>query len=204
MTVDSYAGKQGRRTMWNCTCECGNKIVARGENLKNGNTKSCGCYGREKTIERLTTHGMTKTRLYKIYQGIKSRCYRGTNSEFFLYGARGIKMCDEWKDDFESFSKWANENGYIEDAKQKDCSIDRIDVNGDYSPENCRWVNSFVQANNTRKNKYYEWNGETHTLTEWSRILHINSGTIYTRINKLGWTVEEAFTLPVSPISQRK
>ena len=134
---------------------------------------------------------------------MKQRCYNPNNYEFHLYGGRGIKICDEWLSDNVSFYRWAIENGYIENATQAENSIDRIDPEGDYSPENCRWVDSYVQANNTRKNIYYEWNGETHTLTEWSRIVGIKSGTLYNRMNKLGWTIGEALTLPPSHISQR-
>ena len=187
--------------MWNCQCDCGNTVVVRAENLQSGNSKSCGCIVHEGGSA--FRHGFGKTRIANIFNGMKQRCYNPNNYEFHLYGGRGIKICDEWLSDNVSFYRWAIENGYIENATQAENSIDRIDPEGDYSPENCRWVDSYVQANNTRKNIYYEWNGETHTLTEWSRIVGIKSGTLYNRMNKLGWTIGEALTLPPSHISQR-
>lgn len=187
--------------MWRCQCECGNTVIVRAENLHSGNTRSCGCI--EKERPNPTTHGLSKTRLAKIYTAMKKRCYNPKYPEFYLYGGRGIKICDEWLNDKTSFFRWSYENGYIENATQAENSIDRIDPNGDYSPENCRWVDSFVQANNTRRNVYYELNGESHTLTEWGRIVGINSGTLYGRVNKLGWTIEEALTLRPSHVSQR-
>lgn len=187
--------------MWNCVCDCGNRVTVRAENLRTGNTTSCGCYAKEN--HPCITHGLSKTRIATIFNGMKQRCYNPNNYEYDLYGGRGIRICQDWMDDSSNFFNWAFENGFVEDAKQAENSIDRIDPDGDYCPENCRWVDSYTQANNTRKNIYYEWNGERHTLTEWSRIVGINSGTLYHRINRLGWSIEEALTLTPSHISQR-
>lgn len=202
LSVIDRAPNHGRRTMWNCVCDCGNRIVVRSENLRSGNSKSCGCLSRDNHPR--TANGLGKTRLANVFNGVKQRCYNNNSKEYYLYGARGITVCDEWINDSNNFYSWALNNGFKEDATQAECSLDRIDVNGNYCPENCRWVDSYVQANNTRRNIYYEYNGERHTLTEWSRIVGIKSSTLYNRINKLGWSLEEALTLPTSPISQRE
>ena len=128
---------------------------------------------------------MTNTRLYKIYAKIKERCYYEKYPEFHLYGGRGIKMCDEWKKDFITFYNWAMENGYNEKL-----SIDRIDFNGDYEPSNCRWADKITQANNKRNNIRLTYNGETHTMPEWARILGLPYSTLADR-HKKGKSVEE-------------
>lgn len=201
LTVICRAPNQGRRTMWYCECDCGNTAVVRSENLQSGNSKSCGCI--EKEHHNSIKHGMSGSRLDRIFNCMKQRYYNPNNAEYYLYGARGIDICEEWLNDRTAFFEWANKNGYRENATQAENSIDRIDTNKGYSPDNCRWADAYVQANNTRKNIYYEWNDEVHTITEWSRIVGINSGTIYKRINCLGWTLEEALTLRPSRISQR-
>ena len=202
LEVISRAENHGRRTMWNCRCDCGNEVVVRAENLRSGNSKSCGCLRIENHPR--TANGWSHTRLASIFGGMKQRCYNSKNPEYYLYGGRGIKVCEEWMSDSNSFYSWALDHGYVEDSTQTERSIDRIDVNGDYCPGNCRWVDSYTQANNTRRNIYYEFNGYKHTLTEWSRIVGIKHGTLYNRINKLGWSLEEALTLPTSHTTQRE
>lgn len=134
--------------------------------------------------------GIAKTRLYYIWSHMKQRCYNENETNYHKYGARGIKVCGEWLDDFMAFRKWALSNGYRDDL-----TLDRIDFNGNYEPSNCRWATYIQQANNTRKNHLLTFNGETHTLTEWSRIVKIKRPTIERRINKYGWSVEEALTI---------
>lgn len=201
LTVIGRAPNHGRRTMWNCKCDCGKEVTVRAENLRSGNSKSCGCLKIDHHPK--TANGLGKTRLAGILNSMKQRCYNPKYSQYYLYGGRGIRICDEWLNDSNNFYSWAFNHGYKEDSVQAECSIDRIDVDGNYCPENCRWVDSFAQANNTRRNIFYEFNGERHTLTEWSRIVGIKSGTLYNRINSLGWSIEDALTLPSSPISQR-
>lgn len=176
---------------WNCICDCGNKCIVSTTHLKSGHSKSCGCYSRDNNAKRFTTHGLSNHPLYGIWSGIKDRCTNETRAYYNNYGGRGIKMCDEWFNDFESFYTWAIENGW-----KKGLSIDRIDNNGDYCPNNCRWVDIITQANNCRRNVYLEYNGETHTLAEWSRIVGIKSSTISRRL-QLGWSVEKALTKPI-------
>lgn len=134
-------------------------------------------------------HGKRHTRLYTIYANIKTRCYNKKNIRYKLYGARGITMCEEWKNDFQSFYDWSMANGYREDL-----TIDRIDNNGNYEPSNCRWVTWRGQQNNRRNNHLIEFNGHAHTMAEWSRLIGIPYQTLVRRINVYGWSVERALT----------
>lgn len=168
--------KNGYGYYWHCLCDCGTEKDVSDNKLKNGKTKSCGCLKREKTIERNKRHGLRRTRLYNVYYTMRARCLNPNNHEYENYGGRGIKICDEWlvENGIKNFYEWANQNGYVEDAKTGSCTIDRIDVDGDYCPENCRWVTQKVQANNTRTNVMIEHKGETHSISEWADILRID------------------------------
>ena len=170
---------------WRCVCDCGNESLVRTDHLTSGNTKSCGC----KHYDACKTHGMTETRLYHIWCNMKARCLNANNHKHKDYGGRGIKVCDEWMR-FEPFAEWALKNGYKDDL-----SIDRIDNNGNYEPTNCRWVDSKTQANNTRTNRNYSMNGETHTIADWSRIYGVERKMVYKRI-RLGWTISESLLIP--------
>lgn len=178
--------KKGR-VMWLCQCECGRIKAINAYSLSKGRSKSCGCLMKEEASKANKTHGLSKTRIYNIWFGIKSRCYKENSIEYNLYGGRGIKMCDEWKNSFENFCKWAYENGYSEEL-----TIDRINVNGNYEPSNCRWATAFEQGANKRNNVVIEKDGESHILAEWSRITGIDRRKISARIFKYGWSVERA------------
>lgn len=137
------------------------------------------------------SHGESKTRLYNIWDNMKARCYRVSGRGYEHYGGRGIRICDEWLNSYEAFAKWARENGYSDDL-----SIDRIDVNGDYTPDNCRWVDVYVQANNRTDNVFLTVDGKTKTMSEWSRVTGINKKTIEERL-KRGMSDEEAVKTPL-------
>lgn len=196
--IDPKSGRKFKK--WDCQCDCG-KIVSRttysltNKKLKN---PSCGCNRVKCAKENFTKHGGSKDRLYRVWASIKDRCTRENNKYYYIYGARGVSICKEWENDYSSFKEWSYANGYNENAEYMQCTIDRIDVNGDYCPENCRWVNLNIQSNNKRNNIIIEYNSETHTLTEWSRILNIKLGVLRKRLFGLNWSIEEAFTIPVS------
>ena len=143
-------------------------------------------------IERvgISTHGETKTRLHKIWESMHERCYNKNHKYFGNYGGRGIYVCGEWSD-YIHFRDWALNNGYAEDL-----TIDRKDVNGNYTPSNCRWITMKEQQNNKRTNRCISMNGETHTMSEWSEIIGIKKTTLKERLNS-GWSVEKSLTTPV-------
>ena len=136
-------------------------------------------------------------RLYNVWASMKSRCLNKNNPAYPRYGGRGITICDEWMNNFSSFARWAYENGYMDDAKRGDCTLDRIDSNGNYEPLNCRWVSFNIQNNNRRDNVLIEHNGVTHTMAEWSRIVGISTKVLHYRL-KHGYSVDEALSLPLN------
>lgn len=183
-----------RRRLWECECECGNIVLKSTKSLKDGECKSCGCKTTELRIAsgNVIKHNMSGTRLYRIWAEMKNRCSDSDTPAYKDYGGRGISVCSEWQE-FEPFMKWASDSGYSDSL-----TIDRIDVNGNYCPSNCRWVNRIVQANNKRTSRYVEYRNEKHTISEWSKLMGINKATIRCRINA-GWSVEEALFLPPKP-----
>ena len=186
---DDYVKPSGRKIlMWKCRCDCGNMVTVSGECLRHGNTKSCGCQRRNK----FRTHGKSNTRLYEIWTDMKQRCLNSNQKVYKYYGGRGITICQEWIDDFMSFYDWALENGY-----QDNLTIDRIDVNGGYEPNNCRWLTMEAQLRNTRRNHFVEINGESHTIAEWARIYGISPQTINSRLRK-GVSEQDAILIPVN------
>lgn len=144
-------GTQNRRKAWRCKCDCGNETVVRADHLKDGRVLSCGCLGKKKRAEAHRKHGGAHTRLYGVWCNMKNRCYNKNVRSFKNYGAKGVKVCDEWLNNFAEFSKWAIETGYNRDAEYGKCTIERVNVYGDYCPENCTWVDAKAQANNRRR-----------------------------------------------------
>ncbi len=145
-TVVEYAGKQ----QWLCVCDCGATRNVEGGSLRRGLSTSCGCKAQEITTERNMLHGLSRTRLYCVWKSMKSRCYQSSSTSYPNYGGRGICVCDEWLHDFKAFYEWAMANGYDPNAPRGECTIDRIDVNGNYEPSNCQWISNSEQAKNKR------------------------------------------------------
>ena len=136
--------------LWRCMCDCGKEVTVNTNALTQGDTKSCGCLKHDVVIERNRTHGMSKSRLYSVWASMKRRCYISTCKEYRLYGARGIRVCDEWRNSFQAFYDWAISSGYDEKAPRGKCTIDRIDNDGDYEPTNCRIADMSTQIRNRR------------------------------------------------------
>ncbi len=174
LTVIEFVPNEKSHSYWKCKCDCGNECVVSTDNLKNANVTSCGCYHKEMFCN--LKHGKRKSRLYKTWQNMKTRCYNQRNKNYKYYGERGIMLCDEWKDDFKAFHDWAMQNGYNDTL-----TIDRIDVNGDYEPSNCRWVTMKEQGRNKRNNVIVEYQGKRMLLKEASKKSGISINTLIYR-----------------------
>jgi len=198
---ESRTSKLGKKRMWwKCECDCGEVKYIASDKLRSDETKSCGCLrleemkkGRESNI----THGMTDTPTYRSWQSMKIRCTNQSSPDWEDYGGRGIIVCDQWMNSFENF---LNDMG---ERPSEGFSLDRIYVNGNYEPSNCRWSDMQTQMNNTTNVRYITYNGETHSIAEWSVIININEETLRDRINgrtnkrKEPWSVERALTTPI-------
>jgi hypothetical protein len=188
---------QNGRTMWLCSCDCGESTVVWAYSLIEGKIRSCGCLRRETSIQIGSTsmlrHGFYNTRIYHIWEGMKRRCNSPKAIGFKNYGGRGINYCSEWKEP-EAFIEWAMENGY-----RNGLTLDRWpDNNGNYEPGNCRWVPTRVQARNKRNNVFLEVNGERKTVMDWAEELGVKYHVIRTRM-LLGWEPERIVNTPVVP-----
>jgi len=187
--------RKNKHVVWHCRCDCGNEVDARGDNLTSGLARSCGCYNRERVAEVQATHGMSRHGgahpVYWVWHGMLQRCKNPNDKRYKYYGGRGITVCDEWHD-AEKFIGWAVLNGW-----EKGLTLDRIDNNGNYKPDNCRWVTRKVQSRNMRSNHLIAFNGKTQTIAEWAEEIGINGSTLYNRINVSGWPIERALAEPV-------
>lgn len=200
LVVVEYTGKRtepGHNAIWLCKCDCGKTIEVRGSNLTTTRRpqKSCGCYVKEKARLVNTTHGGTHERLYGVWMGMRRRCYDPKIKDYGRYGGRGIKVCEEWKD-YSNFRKWAFDSNYDQYADFQKCTLDRIDPDGNYEPDNCRWVDITEQENNRRNSTKIEYQGKTQTVSMWERELGMKHGLLRDRL-KRGWDVERAITQPV-------
>ena len=179
LTVIKRAEVEKKEVYYLCKCTCGNEKIIRGKDLKYNKIKSCGCLNKEKTIERNTKHSLRHTRIYRIWLLMKNRCL---NSKYYLfknYGGRGITICNEWKNDFVKFYDWSMNNGYNDTL-----TIDRIDVNGNYEPSNCRWATKLQQQRNTTRLRKITYKNETHCISEWAEILGLEYNTLYHRFRR--------------------
>ena len=178
-------------TMWECRCSCGNHTIIRSSDLKSGRVVSCGCYRAENTGVIRTTHGATKGRktkkLYSVWASMRERCKNPNNTQFAYYGGKGVYVCSEWDSSYSTFEEWALNSGY-----QEGLTIDRIDVNGNYCPKNCRWATVTEQANNKTTNRLLGALGKTKSIAEWARELNMSYNKLYHTLSKNGWDIEKA------------
>ncbi len=196
LKVISYAGIDNRgKALWKCECKCGNFIVVAASNLKRGITKSCGCLRLELSSKRMADknlkHGDSRRRLYRIWCGIIQRTQNVNNCNYHKYGEKGIAICVEWEE-YENFKEWALINGYKDNL-----TIDRKNNKKGYTPDNCRWITTQEQNRNTTRNRVIEYRGKKKTIVEWAEIYGMKYQTLSSRLNKLGWSIENALETPV-------
>lgn len=188
-------GSRSKLRTWKCRCECGTIKFVNPSLLRTGKTKSCGCLRRDMG-KRKATHGLTDSPEWTAWARIKQVCSNPKNDYWKHYGGRGITICDRWKNSFEAFLQ---DMGRRPDGAKKHkrsfYSIDRIDNNGPYSPENCRWASASEQMNNTTRSRLITFRNETRTLTQWARMLGLDPNVVRHRLI-YGWSVELALTTP--------
>lgn len=192
LTITDFLGKpKGKHYCFRCKCDCGNETIVRVGRVLNGVTKTCGCQGKGYNYHDSDRLSQKFPKLYSVWNTMRHRCYNPKNCKYKNYGGRGIVVCKEWAYKFKPFFKWAMANGY-----QNGLTIDRIDVNGNYEPTNCRWITMREQYRNRTDNRYVTYKGETKPVVQWCEDLGLPYSTIRARI-LVGWTPERAFTTPV-------
>lgn len=182
---------ENKRTEWICKCDCGVIKSISACRLLSNKTKSCGCMASYMTSKSKIIHGLSHTRIAGILNGIIQRCVNPNVKKYNIYGGRGIRVCEEWLNNSSSFFNWAFANGYSEELQ-----IDRIDVNGDYEPSNCRWVTAKQQCYNKRTNVYVTYRGVTKTIAEWCIEINISQGAFWQRKN-IGWSYDRIIETPI-------
>lgn len=188
----AYAGHSPEhRAMWDCVCECGQKVTVRAERLRGGHVKSCGCLVKRRMSRLNRTHGRSKTPLYRVWRRMIDRCENEKNDSFQYYGSRGIAVCAEWRNSFEAFERDMGP-GY-----GAGLSIDRINNDRGYSADNCRWATDTEQNRNRRFNRLITFKGETRCVAEWAELVGIKYTTLIQRLNR-GWPLERALTRDVN------
>lgn len=191
LTVIARAPNTGKRVKWVCLCDCKKEKIVDGGHLRSGAIQSCGCLHREVTSIKHSTHRKSESILYHIWCGIKARCHNPQNKSYMRYGGRGIAICLEWETSFEVFYNWAIRNGY-----KPGLTIDRIDNDKGYYPDNCRWTTEVIQARNRRSNRLLQFQGDIRPIAEWAEIRGIPYGTLLDRLRH-GWSVERALVEPI-------
>ncbi len=177
LVVLSFNHRQGKYYYWLCKCDCGTEKLVAGGCLRGGNSKSCGCLQRETRVFANTTHGMSHTKEHDTWCDIKKRCGNPNNSHYESYGGRGIKVCDRWRESFENF--------YADMGScPKGFSIERVNVNGNYEPSNCKWISMKDQMKNLQKSRYLEYNGKRMIMADWARDFGIRPNDIAYRLKK--------------------
>ena len=174
-----------KKKKWLCQCKCGELIIVESNNLISGHTKSCKKCSIKNKSEKSKIHGMTNTKLYGVWNGMINRCENPNTTAYKDYGKKGISVCEEWHN-ASIFFEWAIKNGYKEGLQ-----IDRINTQGNYCAENCRWVDRIQNANNKTNNKYIEYNGETKTMAEWARYFGVNYKNLSRNLKK-GYSLIQA------------
>ena len=190
--------RKGTHNVADCVCSCGtSKQGIRISTIENGESSSCGCYAKERISKLKTTHGNSKHPMFQAYYDMVRRCTNPSRKDYHHYGGRGIKVCDRWMEpNGEGFKNFLEDSEKFEGDGSE---IDRKDVNGDYCPQNCKWATRKEQTRNTRFNHIVEYNGESKCLAEWSEQMKIPYTILQDRLNKLGWSVDKAFTQPFKP-----
>lgn len=201
IVIEECLNRKDGQILWKCKCDCGNYKSVRGNALKIGATTSCGCLQRELTSKRFRKYETGSKKLRDVFSEIKQRCLNPKCPDYYLYGGRGINICGDWLSDggVQLFINWSLDNGYREGL-----SIDRINNDKDYSPDNCRWVNNSVQGRNKRTNHMITYKNKTLCMMEWAEITGIPYHTLKRRINKYGWSIEKALETPVRDMKRRK
>lgn len=184
-----YSGNH-RVLYWKCQCDCGTLKEVTGNNLTYGKSKSCGCLHYEEHTKRQTTHGMSKTSIYSIWSGMINRCYNEKSSDWYLYGGRGVKVCKQWKCNFQNF--FADMGSTYKEG----LAIDRKDTNWNYEPSNCRWATQKQQQRNRRNNRNLTFKGKTMCIAAWAEEIGIKISTLGMRLQN-GWSIERALITKV-------
>lgn len=188
--IKPNGSKSGEGVLWLCECDCGNQTTTTAKNLRSGNTKSCGCINTERFIRQnkeKATHGKTSSPTFVSWDSMKQRVLNQNHKSYANYGGRGIKVCERWLESFENF--------FADMGERPDgMTLDRIDVDGNYEPTNCRWATPKTQSNNRSNNHSVEYKGVKKTITEWAAEIGISKEALRYRLNN-GWTVEEALSM---------
>ena len=192
LLVIKKAGRKNYKVMWECVCDCGNTTFVNTFYLINSKIRSCGCLHKEQLIERNTTHNQRHTKLYETWKKMRDRCNRPNATQYKDYGGRGIKVCEEWDKSFQAFYDWSYANGYDDNL-----TIDRIDNNKGYYPENCRWATYKEQMRNKRTNHIITYKNQSQCISQWCEELNLSYSAVTGRLRR-GWSVEKALSTPTN------